>query len=102
MAFRKLETAHECCMVCSSETVAEADPTYAPPRRWEAVGGKQKKARFPGTNLNAASFPLEMFQGDGERWRQLGGKNLSILFMFYQSWGSGWRRSWRACVRRLL
>ena len=58
----------------------------------EAVGGKRKKAR----SLNGSSFPLEVFQEDGERWRQLGGKNLSILFMFYQSWESGWRRSWRA------
>ena len=52
------------------------------------VGGKHGKAKFPGGNFaasvippgsfNVCFFPLEMFQGDGERWRQLGGKNLSF------------------------
>ena len=48
----------------------------------EEVGGKREKARFPGsaTSVHACFFPLEMFQGEGVRWRQLGGKN---LFMFY-------------------
>ena len=57
----------------------------------EEVGGKHGKAKFPGGNsaasvINVCFFPLEMFQGDGERWRQLGGKNLSfqpILFYNY-------------------
>ena len=46
----------------------------------EEVGGKQGKARFPGcaSSAHVAFFPLEVFQGDGERWRQLGGKNLSF------------------------
>ena len=47
---------------------------------WEMkeVGGKRETTRFPEGRFTAAYFPLEMFQGDGERWRQLGGKNLSF------------------------
>ena len=48
----------------------------------EEVGGKHGKAKFPGGNFaasvsvippgnfNVCFFPLEMFQGDGERWRR--------------------------------
>ena len=44
-----------------------------------AVGGEEGSAWFP---EGASSFPLGVFQGDGERWRQLGGKNLSILILY--------------------
>ena len=48
----------------------------------EAVGGKKWSARFGKHTYKASHFPPEVFRG--ERWRQvLGGKNLSILFMFY-------------------
>ena len=53
-----------------------------PLREVEAAGGEKRSARFGQSSYSASHFPPEVFRG--ERWRQvLGGKNLSILFMFY-------------------